>query len=249
MNSACVIIPARYASRRFPGKPLVPLLGTPMVLRVAERAARAVGRDHVYIATEDRRIAETADAAGFRALMTSPAAPTGMDRVAEAARMVAYDIYINVQGDEPLVDPDDIRRCIALKAGHPGLVINAYSWMSPAEDPDDVHIPKVVTCENDMMIYISRKAVPGSKSPEDAPRHYKKQVCIYGVDSPALAAYAAFGRKSAAEAHEDIEILRFLDIDRQILMYEARPGSLAVDRPEDVARAEAALRAHPLPPE
>ena len=95
---ACVIIPARYASTRFRGKPLQPLLGKPMILWVAELCARAVGQEHVYVATEDTRIFEVVEAAGFQALMTSKTALTGTDRVAEASQMIDYDIYINVQG-------------------------------------------------------------------------------------------------------------------------------------------------------
>lgn len=123
---ACVVIPARYASTRFPGKPLVPLLGKPMVLWVAELGAIAVGREHLYVATEDERIAAVVRAAGFAALITSPEAATGTDRLAEAAQLIDYDVYVNVQGDEPLVQPDDIRRCIALKSQRPDLIINGF---------------------------------------------------------------------------------------------------------------------------
>src|SRR5690606_27506517 len=100
-----VIIPARFASSRYPGKPLVPLLGKPMILWVAELSAKAVGLENVYIATEDNRIAEVVVAAGFQAVMTSGRALTGTDRLAEAAEQIEADIFINVQGDEPLVNP------------------------------------------------------------------------------------------------------------------------------------------------
>ncbi|NGO91082.1 MAG: NTP transferase domain-containing protein, partial [Halomonas sp.] len=100
-----VLIPARYGSSRYPGKPLVPLLGKPMVLWVAELSARAVGAENVYVATEDQRIANVVEEAGFQAVMTTDDALTGTDRLAQAAAQVTADIYINVQGDEPLVDP------------------------------------------------------------------------------------------------------------------------------------------------
>ncbi|MFD1510676.1 3-deoxy-manno-octulosonate cytidylyltransferase [Lacimonas salitolerans] len=238
---ACVIIPARYASSRYPGKPLVPLLGKPMVLWVAELAARAVGQAHVYVATEDERIADIVRAAGFNALMTSPDALTGTDRLAEAAQMIDYDIYVNVQGDEPLVDPEDIRRCIALKAECPEAIINGFCWIGPDEDPASVNIPKVITTEASMMVYMSRLPLPGFKEPQNAPTRYMKQVCIYGFTRDELAAYAGFGRKGTLERVEDIEILRFLELGREVLMYECRPGSLAVDVPEDVAPVEAVL--------
>lgn len=103
-----VIIPARYKSSRYPGKPLVPLLGKPMILWVAELSAKAVGVDSVYVATDDERIAEVVKAAGFNSLITSAEALTGTDRLAEAARQIDADIFINVQGDEPTLDPTDI---------------------------------------------------------------------------------------------------------------------------------------------
>lgn len=240
---ACVIIPARHASTRFPGKPLVPLLGKPMILWVAELSARAVGQAHVYVATEDNRIAEVVRAAGFSALMTSPDALTGTDRLAEAAQMVDYDIYVNVQGDEPLVEPHDIGRCIALKAERPEMIVNGFTWIGPDEDPVSTNIPKVIATEAGVMVYMSRNPLPGFKEAKNAPARYMKQVCIYGFTREELAAYADYGRKSALEQCEDIEILRYLELDRSILMYECHPGSLAVDVSEDVAKVEAALEA------
>lgn len=240
---ACVIIPARYASTRFPGKPLTPLLGKPMVLWVAELSARAVGKEHVYVATEDDRIRTAVEAAGFNVLMTSSTAQTGTDRLAEAAEMIDYDIYVNVQGDEPLVEPADIRLCIEEKCKTPDMIPNGYCWISEAEDPQSVNIPKVVATEDGMMIYMSRCALPGFKEAKNAPERYMKQVCIYGFTREDLRAFAGFGRKSHTEKCEDIEILRFLELGRRIRMFEAQPGSLAVDCPEDIAPVEAALRA------
>ena len=110
-----VIIPARYQSSRFPGKPLVCLLGKPMILWVAELSERAVGNKNVYVATDDEKIANVVIKAGFQAIMTSEDCLTGTDRLAEAAQKIDADIYINVQGDEPLIDSQDIRRVIEEK--------------------------------------------------------------------------------------------------------------------------------------
>lgn len=239
---ACVIIPARHASSRFPGKPLVPLLGKPMVLWVAELSAQAVGQEHVYVATDDERIADVVATAGFKALMTSATALTGTDRLAEAAGMIDYDIYVNVQGDEPMAAPQDIRHCIEVKQRNPDLIVNAYCWISEAENPESVNIPKVITTESGMMVYMSRRSLPGFKDPKNAPVRYMKQICIYGFSRDDLKAFAAFGHKSDLEKCEDIEILRFLELDKRILMYEAQAGSLAVDVPEDVPNVENALR-------
>jgi len=238
---ACVIIPARYSSSRFPGKPLCLLLGKPMILRVAELAAIAVGREHVYIATDDVRIAEVVRASDFSVLMTSTSALTGTDRLAEAARMINYDIYVNVQGDEPLVEPDDIRRCICIKSDHPNMIVNGFSWIGPDEDPESVNIPKVITNESGFLVYISRIPLPGFKDAKNSPSRFKKQVCIYGFSLPELVSYSDYGRQSELEKAEDIEILRFLELERRIIMFECAPGSLAVDVPSDVPKVESEL--------
>lgn len=238
---ACVIIPARYASSRFPGKPLVPILGVPMIVRVANISAAAIGKEHVYVATEDARIKKCLEDAGFNAVMTSPSALTGTDRIAEAIQSLDYDVVINVQGDEPLLDPLDINRCLREKQKTPNQVINGYTWISERENPASVNIPKLVTTENDLLLYMSRAVVPGHKEPTNAPRRIKKQVCIYGFSRQELGDFHAFGRKSQVEEHEDIEILRFFEWGQTVRMFRTSTGSLAVDTPEDVALVEAAL--------
>lgn len=237
-----VLIPARYGSSRYPGKPLVPLLGKPMVLWVAELSAKAVGVENVYVATEDSRIADVVIAAGFNAVMTTDNCLTGTDRLAEAALQIKADIYINVQGDEPIINPEDIQRAINAKQQDMSAIVNGFCWISEHENPESVNIPKVITTENNTLIYMSRKTLPGFKDAKCAPKRYKKQVCIYAFTADELAAFQAFGRKSELEFSEDIEILRFLELGKTIRMYETQPGSLAVDVPEDVAAVEAALK-------
>lgn len=236
-----VLIPARHGSSRYPGKPLVNLLGKPMILWVAELSAEALGKENVYVATEDQRIVDVVEGAGFNAVMTGDAL-TGTDRLAEAARKIDADIYINVQGDEPMVFPQDIQAVRDAKVLHMDDVINGFSWIGKGEDPHSVNIPKVITTESGELVYMSRSALPGFKDAKDAPVAYKKQVCIYAFTADELSAFKNFGRKSELERSEDIEILRFLEIGKTIRLVETRPGSLAVDVPDDVARVEAAMR-------
>jgi 3-deoxy-manno-octulosonate cytidylyltransferase (CMP-KDO synthetase) len=237
-----VVIPARYSSSRYPGKPLALLLGKPMILWVAELSQRALGAANVYVATEDKRIAEVVEAAGYQAIMTTDNALTGTDRIAEAAEQIQADIFINVQGDEPLVVPEDILKVRDAKLANMDSIINGFSWVDDTEDPHSMNIPKVVTNEVDDLIYISRLALPGFKDAKFAPKRYKKQVCIYAFTHEDLAAFRGFGRKSELEFSEDIEILRFFELGKTIRMIETRPGSVALDVPEDVAKVEAALR-------
>ncbi|WP_447893711.1 3-deoxy-manno-octulosonate cytidylyltransferase [Vreelandella sp. GE22] len=237
-----VMIPARYGSSRYPGKPLVRLLGKPMVLWVAELSAKAVGKENVYVATESELIAEVVENAGFNAVMTTDDALTGTDRLAQAAQKLKADIYINVQGDEALVDPVDILKVRDAKLENMEDVINGFSWISDEEDPHSANIPKVITTEDNKLVYMSRVALPGFKNPGNAPIRYKKQVCIYAFTSEELAMFRAFGRKSELEYNEDIEILRFLEMGKAIRLVETKPGSLAVDVPSDVLKVEAAMR-------
>ena len=237
-----VVIPARYKSSRFPGKPLVNLLGKPMILWVSELSAKAVGKENVYIATDDERISKIVTAAGFNAIMTSDHCFTGTDRLAEAANKISADIYINVQGDEPLVNPKDIINIIKTKELYYNEIINGYCPISSDEDPSNVNLPKVIFTEDNSLVYMSRQAIPGFKDKAQAPSKYYKQVCIYAFTADELKSYADYGRKSTLEESEDIEIIRFLEWGKKIRMVETNPGSLAVDVQEDIAKVEQGLR-------
>ncbi len=243
MNTV-IIIPARYKSSRFPGKPLVSLLGKPMILWVAELCAKALKKDSVYVATEDDRIAKVVRDAGFNVVMTSDEPLTGTDRLAEAAQQIHADIYINVQGDEPLIDPADIINVLDAKKQFPQDVIKGYSELGSNEDPNNINIPKVIFTEDKRMVYMSRQPLPGFKVGSNAPKKYYKAVCIYAFNKKELMAYTNYGRKSTLEYSEDIEILRFLEFGKTIRLVETYAGSLAVDVPEDVVIVEKALRLH-----
>lgn len=239
---AVVIIPARFASSRFPGKPLTKLLGKSMIVRVAELCEKAVGKENVFVATDDARIEAEVQSNGFTAIITSAKCLTGTDRLAEAAQQIKADIYVNVQGDEPLINPNDINKAIELKKENQSMVINAYCKVGSGEDPENVNIPKVITTEDDRLVYMSRCAIPGNKNVSTKPQFYKKQVCIYAFKKEELDLYYSYGRKSYLEECEDIEILRFLDLNVPVKMFETSAGSLAVDIPEDVFAVEKALR-------
>ena len=194
-----VVIPARYKSSRFPGKPLVKLLGKPMIKWVAELSAKAVGKENVYIATEDDRIYAAVTEMGFTGIITSKNCLTGTDRLAEVAQNIEADIYINVQGDEPLVDPEDILKIIDVKKRYPNEIINGYTGIEKHEDPNSLDIPKVIFTKDKRLVYISRKALPGFKDPKNQPLIYYKQVCIYAFNSPM---YTRRRRWSSQSLHE-----------------------------------------------
>ena len=237
---ACVIIPARFASSRFPGKPLAKLNGKEMILWVAENCARAVNPSDVYIATDDKKISDIVIKQGFKVIITPSDLLTGTDRVAEASKNLDYEIFINVQGDEPLIDHRDIIRAIDLKKKYPESIINSYCPIGKNENPNNKNIPKVVITENDDLVYVSRSAIPQSK--KDINNNiFKKQVCIYAYSKSDLSKFLSYGRKSELEKIEDIEILRFFELGMNIKMYKASKSSLAVDIPEDVELVEKEL--------
>jgi len=237
-----IVIPARYGSSRYAGKPLIKLLNKPMIQWVAELSARVVGKENVYIATDDNRIQKTITQLGYHVVMTSETCLTGTDRLAEVAKKIEADIYINIQGDEPLVNPTDIQKVIDLKKQYPNDVINAYTTMEKDEDPQSLNKPKIIFTEDKRMVYISRQPLPGFKDPKYISKVYYKQVCIYAFNREELLAFGNFGRKSKLEESEDIEIIRFLEWGKIIRLVETQPGSLAVDVPEDVEKVEAILK-------
>jgi len=204
-------------------------------------SAEAVSLDNVYVATDDRRIAAVVSEFGFKYLMTSSEALTGTDRVAEVSSKVDADLYINVQGDEPLVNPADICKVIEIKQRYMDCVINAYTVIGRDENPNSKNVPKVVVSRNDDLIYMSRCRVPGHKGKPTPNFEYKKQVCIYAFTADELKKFVNFGGKGLAEQAEDIEILRFLEMGTKVKMVSLNSASLAVDCPDDVPSVEKEL--------
>ncbi|MBI4040900.1 MAG: 3-deoxy-manno-octulosonate cytidylyltransferase [Deltaproteobacteria bacterium] len=236
------IVPARYASSRFPGKPLTPLLGKPMVIWVLEIAAQALGRECVLVATDDERIARVATSYDFKSILTSSTARTGTDRIWEVSTKLDADIYINIQGDEPLIQPKDIQAILEAKKQYPHSVVTGMCPLQENEDPKNVNLPKVITTEDLKMVYMSRAPLPATKDPKRASPIFWREVCIHAYSKPELARFGEYGRKSYLESFEDIEILRFLELGIPIQMIKIDGHSHAVDVVEDVAVVEALLQ-------
>lgn len=231
-----VVIPARYKSSRFPGKPLAKIKGKEMILWVAGIAELAVGLENVYIATENEEIVDVVKGGGYKVILTSDSCPTGTDRVAEAAMEIDADIIINIQGDEPMLDPSDIQKVIDYKMCYPDHIVNCMAYLNKHEDVEDKKIPKVITSLDDELIYISRNPIPGTKSGNGS--NPKKQVCIYGFNREHLSEFAKMGKKTPLEFEEDIEIIRFLEMGHKVKMVMLDSNSHAVDYPEDIKIVE-----------
>ena len=232
-----VLIPARYSSTRFPGKPLAKISNKEMIIWVAELSSKAVGKQNVYVVTDDERIKSVVELKGFNVIISDFNAITGTDRISEAAIKIKADIYINIQGDEPLLNPDDIKKVIEIKLNNFDKVINCYNEIINKDDINSINVPKVITNESNELIYISRLPIPGYKIKSNNIR-YKKQVCIYAFNKHELNSFINFGRKSKIEEIEDIEILRFFELGHKILMHEIKNVSISVDTPEDLIKVQ-----------
>jgi 3-deoxy-manno-octulosonate cytidylyltransferase (CMP-KDO synthetase) len=234
-----VVIPARFESSRLPGKPLIELLGKPMIQHVWERCCQAVGADRVYIATDDERIEAACMDFSAQVIMTSYNCLTGTDRLAEANRQLQMDFLVNVQGDEPLVDPADINTIIEQYRATPNTVINAMCAINGPAEHQSLTVPKVVASPSGNLLYMSRSPIPLTKKGEFVAA--KKQVCIYAFSREHLEFFAANPGKTPLEQIEDIEILRFLENDIPVKMIEVAAGSLAIDVADDIPNVLAIL--------
>ncbi|MGA7617600.1 MAG: 3-deoxy-manno-octulosonate cytidylyltransferase [Thermoanaerobaculia bacterium] len=239
--NAVIVIPSRYASTRFPGKPLTMISGKSLIRRVWERASASRLASSVWIATDDARIADHVRQFGASLVMTSPDLPTGTDRIAAALEEIervtgtVADQVINVQGDEPLIDIDEVDRMIeVLQLDGPDIVTLSCPLRSEDEfgDPDVV---KVVSDLEGNALYFSRAPIPAG-----AQTLARRHVGVYGYQGAALRRFASLP-PSPLEHAERLEQLRALQNRFTIRVLETSAPHLGVDRPEDVARIEREL--------
>jgi len=240
------VIPARYASTRFPGKPLHLIAGRPLLERVVERCRQARSLSDVVVATDDPRIAEVARHFA-RVEMTRPDHPSGTDRIAEVAGRLDADGYINVQGDEPLMDPAVIDAVAALlETSDMSTAASPIREMAEYENPNAV---KVVLSTSGCALYFSRRTIPylrdqAMATPADQLMAFPflKHLGIYGYRRDTLLRLVSFP-VSPLEAAEKLEQLRALENGIPIAVARVKHDSIGVDVPADVARVEALLAA------
>jgi len=227
-----IIIPARYESTRFPGKPMVDILGKTMIQRTWSNCCSAIHKDQVYVATDNETIASHIKNIGGNVILTSSDNLTGTDRVAEANQTLGFDIVINVQGDEPIIDPSDIKKVIESALENPNLIINGYARISDDQEYYSRTVPKVVFSTEGVCLYMSRSPIPGSKTQGFGGAF--KQICVYAFPKEALQFFSEFNSKTPLEEVEDIEILRLVESDLKVKMVELSGSNLAIDVPEDL---------------
>jgi 3-deoxy-manno-octulosonate cytidylyltransferase (CMP-KDO synthetase) len=245
VHPVAAVIPSRYGAERFPGKPLHLVAGIPMVVRVLSRVQQAAGVDLVLVATDDRRIAETVQAAGGRAVMTDPALPSGTDRVWAAVRDLPVEIVLNVQGDEPLMDPRNIERVATFLKNHPEFPLATVALPLPegaaASDPNVV---KVVRGDDGRALYFSRAGIPYRRRPETS-LPTLKHLGLYGYRKDALRRWTELP-PHPLELAECLEQLRALAAGMAMAVLDAASDSIGVDTIEDARKVEEILRGEAL---
>jgi 3-deoxy-manno-octulosonate cytidylyltransferase (CMP-KDO synthetase) len=237
-SRALAVIPARYASTRFPGKALASILGQPMIAHVVARALEAGCFDEVLVATDDERIAAAGSVAGARAVMTGPA-KSGTDRVAAVVRGEAAEIVVNVQGDEPALPPCNLRLLVEFLREHPEIPMATLALPGTEEDLANPDVVKVVRDLAGRALYFSRAAIPFQRN--TAPGLARRHVGLYGFRREALLRFASLP-ECELERAEALEQIRALAHGITIQVLDADYDSVAVDLPGDVSRAEEALR-------
>jgi 3-deoxy-manno-octulosonate cytidylyltransferase (CMP-KDO synthetase) len=238
-----VVIPARYASTRLPGKPLLSLAGKPMVQRVYERAKQAQTVHGVIVATDDQRILDAVHSFGGEARMTRSDHRTGTERVAEVAAREPGDIFVNVQGDEPLIDPLAIDTAVgALLEEPPAQIATVATPIRHAGDIMDPHVVKTVLDFDDNALYFSRAPIPWIRDTQQKVHvKYWKHLGLYVFQRDALLEYPTLPQ-GELEKVEQLEQLRWLENGWHIRVAEVPHDAVSVDIPEDVARAEKLLK-------
>ena len=228
------LIPARLASTRLPDKPLIDIMGKPMLQHVWERARAVHSFTDVAIATPDAKIRDCAEAFGATVVMTSSSHRSGTDRIAEAANVMGLDgraIILNIQGDEPLLEPDGIEALIAMMRADPTVPMASLMCPCPESEWNNPSCVKVVTAQNGQALYFSRARIPFPRNPNGPA--VMQHIGLYGYRRSFLETYATLGA-TPLETEESLEQLRVLEHGFRIRMARVEAAPIGVDTPEDL---------------
>ena len=239
------VIPARMGSSRFPGKPLAPILGSPMIEHVYHRTAQCKKLESVYVATCDEEIRQAVERFGGQVIMTSASHERASDRVAEAAQGLAADIVVMVQGDEPMVIPEMIDSAVAPMLDDPNIrCVNLAKPIDSEEEYRDPNTIKVVMDRNGDALYFSREPVPTLRILDFSKIPVFKQVCIIPFRRDALLEFARL-EPTPLEQAESVDMLRFLEHGYRVRLVPTDVTSHAVDTPADLALVESVMAQDP----
>lgn len=244
MTATLAVIPARWSSSRFPGKVLAPLAGRPVILHVLERVLACRRVDRAIVATDDARVVEVVEGAGHAAVLTRSDHISGSDRIAEAIVGQEARVILNVQGDEPLIDPQALDRLLAALESGPAqaatLAVPVPGAAGAPNDPNDPNMVKVVCDLSSIALYFSRAPIPGTHPTNPAGVSWLRHVGVYAFERAAFEAFVAYPA-SPLELREGLEQLRFLEHGGRMHVEVIESAPPGVDTPEDLARCEALL--------
>lgn len=238
MKKVVAVIPARYESSRFPGKPLAKIHDKPMIQWVYERVKGVEGINDVYVATDDERIFDTVECFGGKVIMTSKAHKSGTDRISEAISKIDDDIdlVLNIQGDEPMIKKEMISQLIS---AFDDESVNMATLKKRLYDEDDIknpNIAKVITDVNNDAIYFSRSTIPYNRDGKDDIKYFK-HIGVYGYKKHFLNKFTNLN-KSTLEKLEQLEQLRVIENGYKIRVVETEFESIGVDLPEHIIKVE-----------
>lgn len=248
MKKILGVIPARYQSTRFPGKPLIDLMGKTMIQHVYERCTQANGLSTVLVATDDQRIFDCVTSFGGQVCMTSPQHPSGTDRLLEVASQYPdFDAFINIQGDEPLIDPRQIDQLCSLLFQHDGAFVGTlYKKLDLQNELENPNVIKVVVRPDGQAIYFSRSPIPYLRAQKDltgwhAKHGFFKHIGMYAYSKAAIYQIGEMGRGLLEQA-ESLEQLRWMEAGMPIWLGRTEIETKGVDVPEDVAEVLALMK-------
>jgi len=240
MMSYLIIIPARLKSTRLKEKLLIKINKIPIIIRTYLQCLKVTSRKKIIIATDSEKIMKSFKKEDTKCILIKSKCLTGTDRIAEVAKRYKAKFYINVQGDEPFLNPRDLKKIIkSLKYLKKYDVINGYSMITNKEEYKNTSIPKLVFNKNKELLYMSRAPIPSSKKFHFTSAY--KQICIYAFKRSALLSFKQT-KKTEFESKEDIEILRFLEKGLNIKMIKLSGKSFAIDTPQDLKKAKFFLK-------
>ena len=235
------VIPARYGSTRFPGKPLVELKGKPLLQWVVEGTLTSSMLQKIFVATDDSRIADLCKKINVECLMTRSDCPTGTDRLFEATKSLDFDVALNIQGDEPLINNEYIDPLVHAFLQNPTLDMATLAHPIAAEDMDNKNAVKVITNINQEAIYFSRFAIPFSREKFSCDGPALKHIGLYAYSKAFLQKFCS-SPQSELEKAESLEQLRALYLGAKIKVLTVQKPTYGVDTPEDLQKLEASLK-------
>ena len=211
-----------------------------MIIRTYNQCSKATDKKNIYVATDSNKIKKVCEDNKIKVVLTSKKCLTGTDRIAEFSKRIKSKIYINIQGDEPIFNPRDLKKLIKFAKKYPADVINGYSKILDKKDFFDENIPKVLFSKKKELIYMSRAPIPFNKKKKFFWAY--RQICAYSLPYKALLKFYKIKKKSKIENIEDLELLRFIEMGVKIRMIEMSNKSLAIDTKNDLKKINRILK-------